>query len=65
MNTLRNSPRSPEGKTAKAGFFGVVESENKSPFRSPREQDLANRSKSELKNITVFGRHNRNVPVYT
>jgi len=26
---------------------------------------LANRSKSEIKNITVFGRHNREVPVYT
>jgi hypothetical protein len=28
-------------------------------------QQLKEKSKSELKNITVFGRHNRHVPVYT
>ncbi len=39
-------------------------SPNKS-FKSPKEQDYAARSKSEIKNITVFGRFNRNVPVYT
>lgn len=34
-------------------------------YRTPKEQDYAARSKSEIKNITVFGRFNKNVPVYT
>lgn len=39
-------------------------SPNKS-YNTPKEQDYAARSKSEIKNITVFGRFNRHVPVYT
>jgi len=34
-------------------------------YKSPREQDQQNRSKTEIPNVTVFGRFNRQVPVYT